>query len=204
MMYVYLYTDPIRNEPIYVGMGHGMRAWHHIKRTDVHPFVQRLQMIKRMGFEPVVSIIETGLQWNEASKIEKETIAKLGRKDLGLGTLLNLTDGGEGLINASAETRRKIGEASRNRKPDSLETRAKKGWSKGKKRNALSENTKQILSTKAKDRGALSEEHRKNIGIGGSKRCTVDGVVFFESRKELKLALGQGKSGIYHPNFRYV
>jgi len=46
--------------------------------------------------EYVVEIIEENLTWENACKREVELIAKIGRKDLGLGTLVNMTDGGEG------------------------------------------------------------------------------------------------------------
>lgn len=42
---------------------------------------------------------------------ETELIKFYGRRDLGLGTLVNLTDGGEGMENPSMETRKKLSEA---------------------------------------------------------------------------------------------
>ena len=42
-------------------------------------------------------------------------ISIIGRKDLGLGTLVNLTDGGEGMLNPSKETREKLSASSRSR-----------------------------------------------------------------------------------------
>lgn len=50
--YTYLYIDPSRNEPIYVGMGQKKRVWYHPKRKDIHPFVQRLQKMAREGVQP--------------------------------------------------------------------------------------------------------------------------------------------------------
>lgn len=37
-----------------------------------------------------------------------------------------------------------------------------------------------------------------------SKPCTIDGVIIYPSMSALKLALGQGKNGYKHPNFRYL
>jgi len=47
---------------------------------------------------------------------EKEFISIYGRKDLKKGTLCNLTDGGEGIVNCSKESRLKISEARKNHK----------------------------------------------------------------------------------------
>jgi hypothetical protein len=49
----------------------------------------------REGNAPMISIY-AGLDNELASLIEQELISKHGRKDLGRGSLLNLTDGGEG------------------------------------------------------------------------------------------------------------
>jgi len=47
---------------------------------------------------------------------ERELITKYGRRDLGLGTLVNLTDGGEGMENPSQETRMKLSESRKGKK----------------------------------------------------------------------------------------
>lgn len=46
----------------------------------------------------IIEIVEVGLKHSEAIKKEIELIALYGRKDKGLGELVNLTDGGEGTI----------------------------------------------------------------------------------------------------------
>lgn len=95
--YAYIYYDPSRQmEPIYVGKGQGRRSHSHLKRADMHPFTQRLQCMMRNGVEPVIRIIPCDDE-ELAFLVEEEGINKFGRKDLGLGSLLNLTDGGEGV-----------------------------------------------------------------------------------------------------------
>lgn len=95
--YAYVYRDPSRdNEPIYVGKGSGRRAWAHLKPIKRrHPFTQRLNKMIRENVQPDIEIIACADE-AEAFKIETELIAKFGRKDLRLGTLLNMSDGGEG------------------------------------------------------------------------------------------------------------
>jgi hypothetical protein len=116
--YVYLFSDPIRNEPIYVGKGTGVRWKKHLVRKDMHPFTHRLQLMKKCGVDPIVTFVCENVDSEFALLVEQEMIAKLGRKDLGLGPLLNLTDGGEGTNGncLSDETRKKISTKARGRK----------------------------------------------------------------------------------------
>ena len=98
--YVYIYKDPSRDyygkpEPIYVGKGSGYRARKHLRRTDHCEFVHRLQKMKQNGIEPIIEKIIVGANWQFALGIETMLIKRIGRKDLGTGPLLNLTNGGE-------------------------------------------------------------------------------------------------------------
>ena len=101
IFYTYIYRDPSRlnakgfPEEIYVGKGKKRRAYDHLKRTGMHPFVQRLQFMKKNDIEPQIEIIPA-IDESHAYFMEECLIQIIGRKDLGLGSLLNLTDGGEG------------------------------------------------------------------------------------------------------------
>lgn len=109
--YIYIYRDPSRNnEPIYVGKGKGQRAYAHLKRTDKHQFVHRLQKMKRNGVEPHIEIINA-IDEDHAYFMEECVVDVVGRKDLGKGTLLNLSDGGAGGSSGCVpglETRQKL------------------------------------------------------------------------------------------------
>lgn len=55
----------------------------------------------------------------------------------------------------------------------------------------------------------ISAEHRANLSASlknkcNAKRCTVDGVIFYPSRKILAENLGHSKRGTRSPSFRYV
>jgi hypothetical protein len=54
-----------------------------------------------------VEITHSNLIWEEACSIERYLISFYGRKDLGLGNLCNLTDGGDGVVNWSDDLREK-------------------------------------------------------------------------------------------------
>jgi hypothetical protein len=93
MSVVYRHIRLDKNEPFYIGIGktekrayskHSRnRYWNHITKNT----------------EYKVQILFDDLSWDMAVEKEIELIQTYGRKDLGLGTLVNLTDGGEGLRN---------------------------------------------------------------------------------------------------------
>jgi hypothetical protein len=127
IFYLYRHIRLDKNEPFYIGIGcqknyqrayvkkHRNKYWNNIvNSTDYR-----------------VEIILDNLTKDEALQKEKEFIALYGRKDLGLGTLVNMTDGGDGTFNPSIEARIKIGKGSENRIP----------WNKDFK-NKISEETR--------------------------------------------------------------
>lgn len=129
--YVYKYTDPTNMEPIYVGKGQGDRLDIHWKQriyhlNDNNPFLRRLRKIHDAGKQPIIEKIweqDRSFESDELAEefallVEQEAIEKYGRRDLGTGTLWNLTDGGEGTsgMKHSDEAKAKIAEASKGRK----------------------------------------------------------------------------------------
>ena len=103
--YAYIYHDG--PTPIYVGKGKDDRVGDHLKHAKNRHFHFKLEKMKREGREPRIQIIDAPNE-DAAFEMEELLIAMIGRKDLGLGPLLNLTDGGEGWSNPSEETRNKM------------------------------------------------------------------------------------------------
>ena len=62
-----------------------------------------------------VEILFDNLSWSQAKEKEIEFIKLYGRKDLNTGTLVNMTDGGDGSLNPCLSTRLKISEKSKNK-----------------------------------------------------------------------------------------
>ena len=132
MAYVYQHVRLDTNEVFYIGVGkENKRAsekrgrnkhWHHI--------------VNKVGYS--IEIIAEGITWEEACQKEKELIGHYGRKDLGLGPLVNMTDGGEGVPGVK-------------RPPFSKEHRQK-----------ISEYRKSIKGQKRKP---ISEEHKQKISV---------------------------------------
>lgn len=91
MAVLYRHIRLDKNIPFYVGIGDSeKRAYNKINRTKIW------KNIAKKGYE--VEILFEDLTWEQAIEKEKEFIALYGRRDLGLGPLINLTDGGEGTI----------------------------------------------------------------------------------------------------------
>ena len=141
--YVYTHTRLDTNEIFYVGIGtqdNYKRASRVHNRTNYWN-----NIVKKCGWK--VDIVCDNLTWEDACKIEVELIAKYGRVDLGTGTLVNLTAGGEGTLKriTTPETRYKM----------SIAKKGKKGLRQSKEqRQKTSElmkgvNSKKIINTKS-------------------------------------------------------
>jgi hypothetical protein len=100
MFYVYVYRDPRPlklNQPVYVGKGSGDRDLSHwSKGSHNKPFQDFISHLKQRGLTAIPERVLVTEDEAEAFTKEIELIALYGRRNLGTGTLFNLTDGGEG------------------------------------------------------------------------------------------------------------
>jgi len=167
--YVYLHKKKTDGAVFYVGKGFGKRAWKKSTRSD---WWKRIEA--KYGRD--VEIYKDDLSENDAFRLEAELIAFYGRENL-----CNLTDGGEGGINPSDETRRKMsiarigrkdtpGTTERRRiastgKTHTEETKAKlRAINLGNSANPWTEASRRKLSESLKGR-VRSEEHCINISL---------------------------------------
>ena len=91
MAIVYLHLTE-KNVPFYVGIGKEISRANYFKNRS--KFWHRTK--DKYGIK--VQILFKKLSWREAIKKEIELITFYGRRDLGTGTLCNLTKGGEGVV----------------------------------------------------------------------------------------------------------
>jgi hypothetical protein len=92
MAYVYQHIRLDTNEVFYVGVGKRKgRAHTHYGRNKYWHHI-----INKVGYS--IQIIAENISYKEALDLEKNLIKTIGRKDLGLGSLVNMTDGGEGSL----------------------------------------------------------------------------------------------------------
>jgi len=112
MAYVYRHIRLDKNEPFYIGIGSDItykRANEKARRNNIWK-----KIVAKSDYE--IEILFDDITYDEAKLKEIEFINLYGRLDLGNGTLANLTDGGDGTINPSQETRDKISKVNKGRK----------------------------------------------------------------------------------------
>lgn len=88
---VYSHQNNRTGEIFYIGIGKRGREVQSYKRSNAWA-----SYVAKYGFLPVV--LFSGLTWDQACEKEKELIKKIGRRDKGLGPLVNMTEGGDGAI----------------------------------------------------------------------------------------------------------
>jgi hypothetical protein len=94
-------------EPFYVGKGNELRILTSLKRGSNF----KMNRIKKISKNNIKAIkIYENLDNVESLQLEKSIISMIGRRDLGLGPLVNLTNGGDGRLYSphSEETKNKI------------------------------------------------------------------------------------------------
>lgn len=124
---VYLHVKKGTNDVFYVGIGSNKRRAYSTASRNKH----WRSVVDKYGYE--VRLVNTGLTREEAILTEKELIFAFGRRDLGLGQLVNQTDGGDGNVGFSTESRAKISKAHKGRKySDQInKSKGRKGGNKG-------------------------------------------------------------------------
>lgn len=93
--YVYRHIRLDKNVPFYIGIGckaNYARAFEVAKRSDYWLKIYAKTNIR-------VEVVAENLSKEQASEKEQEFIQLYGRSNLGLGSLCNLTDGGDGTTN---------------------------------------------------------------------------------------------------------
>lgn len=107
--YLYRHIREDKNEPFYIGIAtKGKEPFHTYRQEYSRAFVKNRRsdfwkkIINKTGY--TVEIIFETDNVEEAKQKEIEFIKLYGRKDLGTGTLVNLTDGGYGNPNYTTPT----------------------------------------------------------------------------------------------------
>lgn len=136
----------------YVGIGSYDRAYNKDNRTD---FWKRI--VDKYGYE--VQILTSFDDREDACELEKVLISYYGRRDLGTGYLVNLTDGGEGREGMSEECKRKIGDATRGRK---ISEWHKQRLFEGRDRRVLSDEVREAMAERCRNK-IISESTREKF-----------------------------------------
>lgn len=110
MAVVYQHRRLDKNEVFYIGIGTTKeRAYKKTNRNS-----HWKSIVKKSNYE--IDILIDGCSWQDACEIEKGLIESYGRRDLGRGTLVNQTDGGEGNTKLSPQKNAAKGQKISNKK----------------------------------------------------------------------------------------
>ncbi len=101
---VYMHHKATNGEIFYVGIGNIERPYDFYQRSRWWKDIVKIHGI-------IVNICETDMSWSESCDKEINLIKTIGRRDKGLGLLVNMTDGGDGNKNPSYEVRKKMSES---------------------------------------------------------------------------------------------
>jgi hypothetical protein len=175
--YIYEHFREDTNEVFYVGKGtvkktnpYG-RSQERARRSDLWK-----KIVNKTDYE--IRIVFENHSEDIVFNKEKELISKYGRKDLGLGPLVNFTDGGDGTSGAvrSEEFKRKVSEYHTNKE--------------------VSEKTKQLIRIKRADQ-LITDEHRKNIseGLKGKTKGKPSPLKGIKRPKEVGEKISKSKMG---------
>ena len=147
--YVYMYLD-LDNVPFYIGKGKGKRYYvsGHLHKNNTNFFLKN--KIRKVGTKNVkIHFLHENITEEEAFRQEKYWIKYYGRRDLGTGTLCNLTDGGEGESGRifSDEHKQKISVGNRGKK---VSDKVKQKMSKAAKGRIILDGVRQKISNSMK------------------------------------------------------
>jgi len=126
--YVYVYLDPRKSgkyaygeytfdyEPFYIGKGCERRKDRHILDSKKDKKSYKLNKIRKIiskNLLPIIITYKENMLENDAIALEIKMISSIGRADLKLGPLTNLTIGGDGAAGhiKSKETRDRLSKA---------------------------------------------------------------------------------------------
>lgn len=140
---IYRHLKP-NGEVFYIGIGSEKRAYQKNPRSD---FWKRVVSIH--GYE--VQILKSDLSWKDACELEILLISWYGRRNLNTGTLVNMTEGGDGSVGYSPS------EESRRSRSEKM-----KGVPK-------SEKARKNMN-KSKIGKSISEEHRLKCKLSNAKK----------------------------------
>jgi hypothetical protein len=161
MAILYRHIRLDKNEVFYIGIGKDIkRAFNKSKRSKWWKSI-----IEKSEYE--VDIMLDDLTWEEACEKEIEFIKLYGRKDLDLGTLVNMTDGGDGTINYKPSIESNI-KRSLKLKGRIMPENQRKKLSNSLKGHKVSDKSLKALIERNKK--PITEDQRKNMSDAQKRR----------------------------------
>jgi len=153
MALLYRHLKPC-GEVFYIGIGISKKRAYSKHGRNKH----WLNTVNKYGYE--VQILTNNIKYDLAKELEINLISFYGRKDLNLGKLVNMTDGGEGFSNMNLEekTKRKIRLTNYNENKKDYSFTQNENYKLNMRNSCLGKNNKKIINTKT---GVIFESMRK-------------------------------------------
>lgn len=191
---VYFHKRNDTNEVFYVGIGKTDRAYSKHNRSKSWK-----RVVYKVGF--TAEVIHEELSWEEACELEKKYIKELGRRDLGLGVLVNHTDGGDGVENMI------ITDEHRKKTSETIKSKIDKGeWKPGMLGKKMPRESVLARAKQMSETYKPSEEHKKILseklkgegnGMFGKKPWNY-GIPTSEEQKQKLVDNHKGMTGLKH------
>lgn len=212
MAYVYRHIRLDKDEPFYIGIGSDSTYYRAKDKRSRNKYWKHIT--NNTNYE--IEILFDDLSWDDAKIKEKEFISLYGRKDLNKGCLVNMTDGGDGTVNAIIKDYQRKAVADSNKKRVFTEEdrkkiserhtgRKHKEESKIKLSNSLKNSEKFklacILNSKRLKNFKHSEQTKINMRNGHKNplyQKTIDGTILkiWDSARQVQRELGFSQANI--------
>lgn len=175
--FIYIHRNPTTNEIFYVGQGTTHQGRFDRAYSKKSRSIWWNNYVSKYGY-PIVEVVISNIDKETADIKEKELILRYGRRDINEGTLVNLTDGGDGTGERSEEycAEHSIRMSGENHPM----------WGKKHNEEWINNNSKSHLGKK------LSEETRKKMSESrkGLKRSE-------ETKRKMSQSSSGEKNGMY-------
>lgn len=96
MAYVYRHIRLDKNIPFYIGIGSDTKGQHNRAYRQHNRSRHWHNIVNKHGY--LVEILHDNIDWDTACILEQQLISIYGRMDLQKGDLVNLTNGGDGVL----------------------------------------------------------------------------------------------------------
>lgn len=207
---VYRHITKDTNKVFYVGMGNKKRPYTKTKRN-----LHWNNIVNKHGY--YVEVLTENMSFEDAKELEVFLISLYGRKDNKTGILCNLTDGGEGTINLTENSRKKISQSRKGVRTlplDYVRTKehceklslAKKGKESAFKGKKHSEKTKDIIKEK-RALQVFTEETKikKSNSVKGCKNPSAIKVIDTKTKEVFDTIIDAAKyANISHTYLRMI
>jgi hypothetical protein len=174
---LYRHTRLDNNEVFYIGIGNIKRPYKtHSRSSFWH------NIVGKSDYD--IEVLSKNLSWEDACELEAFMISEYGRRDLGLGNLVNLTDGGDGMCNLNPKTIEKM----------KASMKGRVAWNKGKKQSKeqkLSHSLAMMGRVSPRKGVKLSDETKEKIRVANVGK---------KMSKETKLKISKKTKGSNNPS----